>query len=198
MPTLAVVVMHEVKDYDAWKTAFDEQAQARKDAGLLGESIMRGADNDKLVAVYAPASDPVKLKAFLDSKDLKDKMKSGGVKGKPTVYVFNSAGGKMAPQERTGLYGAMLQLTVKDFDAFKTAIEGEDQAREAAGIIGYGIGQNPDKATEGYLYFQSEDAAKLKAYVADKETKKAWKDAGVKSQAKLTVLKEGTMTMYPK
>jgi quinol monooxygenase YgiN len=198
MPQLAMVVIHEVKDFDTWKQAFDEHASARKEAGLLGEGVMRGVDNDKLVAVYSPASDPVKLKAFLESKDLKDKMKTAGVKGKPTVYVFNSAGGKMAPPDKTGLFGAIVQVNVKDFDAFKTAIESQDQARTDAGIIGYGIGQSPDKATEGYLYLQSEDVAKLKAYVTAKETKKAWKDAGAQGQPKATVLKEGEMTMYPK
>lgn len=198
MPALAMLIIQEVKNYDTWKAAFDEQVAARKDAGLLGEGVMRGADNDKQVAVYAPASDAAKLKAFLESKDLKDKMKAGGVKGKPTIYVFTTAGGKMAPPDKTDLYGAIVQLDVKDFAAFKTAIEAQDQAREAAGIVGYGLGQNPEKATEGYLYLQSQDAAKLKAYVNGKETKKVFKDAGVQGKPKVTVLKEGPMTMYPK
>lgn len=193
-----MVVIHEVKDFDTWKKAFDEHATFRKDAGLIGEGVMRGADNDKLVAVYAPATDPAKLKAFIESKDLKEKMKSAGVKGKPTIYVFSNKGGKMAPPDKTGLYGAIIQLTVKDFTAFKTALESQDQVRETAGVVGYGIGQSPDKATEGYLYLQSEDVAKLKAYVGSKETKKAWKDASVQGTPKVTVLKEGTMVMYGK
>jgi quinol monooxygenase YgiN len=196
MPPLAVVVMHEVKDFDAWKKVFDEDAAARKEAGMLGEGVMRGVDNEKLVAVYAPATDLAKLKAFTTSKELKDKMKTAGVKGKPTIYVFNTEGGKMAPPDKTGLYGMLLQFNVKDFAAFKTALESEEQAREGAGVIGYGLGQSPDKATQGYLYLQSEDAAKLKGYVTSKETKKAWKDAGLQGTPKTTLLKEDTMTMY--
>lgn len=56
--------------------------------------------------------------------------------------------------------------------------------------------QNPDLATDAYLHLQSEDLAKLKAYLGAKETKAAWKDAGVQGTPKVTVLKEGAMTMY--
>jgi hypothetical protein len=198
MPQLAAVVIHEVKDFDAWKTVFDEHQQARKEAGMLGEGLMRGADNDKLVAIYAPASDAAKLQAFFESKDLKDKMKAGGVKGKPTIYIFNNAGGKMAPPDKTGLFGAITSAKVKDFATFKTAIEGEADARAAAGVVGYGLGQGVDKPTEAFLYLQAEDLAKLKAYVGSKETKKAWKDATVEGQPKTTYVKEGALTMYPK
>ncbi len=198
MPQLAALVIHQVKDFDAWKKVFDEDQPARKEAGVVGEGVMRGADNDKLVAIYMPASDQAKLKAFLESKDLKDKMKAAGVKGKPTVYVFHTEGGKMAPPDKTGLFGAIIQTKVKDFAAFKTAIEGEDQARANAGILGYGLGQSPDKPTEGYLYLQGEDLTKLKTYLGSKETKKAWKEAGVQGTPKTTIVKESTTTMYPK
>ena len=195
MPTAAGIVIHEVKDYAAWKPVFDGHIDARKAAGFLGEGIMRGVDNDKQVAVYLPTTDAAKATAFFADKALKDKMKEAGVKGKPTMYVFNTAGGKMA-KVAGPLFGAILQVNVKDFAAFKTAIEAQDAALTTAGIAGYGIGQSPDTATVGYLYLQAEDVAKLKAYLAAKETKKAMKDAGVKGQPKTTVVQETGMMMY--
>jgi hypothetical protein len=196
MPPYAAVVIHEVKDFDAWKPVFDSHIEARKQAGVLGEGVMRGVDNDKLVMVYLPASDPEKVKALVESKELKDKMKEGGVKGKPTVLIFKDEGGKMAPPDKTGLYGAVVQYNVKDFAAFKTALEGQEPARSAAGILGYGLGQSVDKDTQAIVYLQSDDAAKLKTYLDAAETKKAMKDAGVKGQPKVTVAQEGSMTMY--
>lgn len=196
MPPYAAVVIHEVKDYDAWKPVFDGDIEARKQAGITGEGVMRGVPNDKLVAVYLPATDPEKVKTLTTSKELKDKMKEGGVKGKPTVLIFKDAGGKMAPPDKTGLYGAILQYNVKDFAAFKTALEGQEQARGAAGIIGYGLGQSVDKETQAFLYLQSDDSAKIKTYLDAKETKAAMKDAGVKGQPKVTMVQEGTMVMY--
>jgi len=195
MPTAAGIVIHEVKDYAAWKTVFDSHLDVRKAAGFLGEGIMRGVDNDKLVAVYLPTTDSAKATAFFADKALKDKMKEAGVKGKPTMYVFNTAGGKMA-KAAGPLFGAILQVNVKDFAAFKTAIEAQDAALTTAGIAGYGLGQSPDTATVGYLYLQAEDVAKLKVYLAAKETKKAMKDAGVKGQPKTTVVQETGMMMY--
>jgi quinol monooxygenase YgiN len=196
MPPYAAVVIHEVKDYDAWKTHFDGHIDARKQAGAIGEGLMRGVDNDKQVVVYLPATDPEKLKAFSTSKELKDKMKEAGVKGKPTVLIFKDAGGKMAPPDKTGLYGAILQYNVKDFAAFKTALEGQESARATAGIIGYGLGQSVDKETTAYVYLQSDDAAKLKTYLDAKETKAAMKDAGAKGQPKVNLVQEGPMKMY--
>jgi len=195
-PPFAAVIIHDVKDYDAWKTAFDGHLDARKQAGLLGEGVMRGVDNDKTVVVYVSANDSEQIKTFLASKELKDKMKEAGVKGKPTTYIFKDSGGKMAPQEKTGLYGAILQYNVKDFAAFKTALEGQDAARSGAGILGWALGQSVDKETVAYLYLQSDDAAKIKTYLDAKETKQAMKDAGVRGQPKTTVVQEGAMTMY--
>jgi hypothetical protein len=197
MPPFAAVVIHEVKDFDAWKPVFDSHMEARKQAGILGEGIMRGVDNPKLVVVYLPATDPEKVKALVDAKETKDKMKEGGVKGKPTVLIFKDQGGKMAPPDKTGLYGAVVQYNVKDFAAFKTALEGQEAARSAAGVLGYGLGQAVDKETQALVYFQSDDAAKIKTYLDAKETKQAMKDAGVKGQPKVTVVQEGSMTMYP-
>ena len=196
MPPYAAVVMHEVKDYDAWKPVFDGHIEARKQAGILGEGVMRGVPNDKLVVIYLPATDAEKVKAMFDSKELKDKMKEAGVKGKPTFLLFKDEGGKMAPPDKTGLYGAVLQYNVKDFAAFKTALEGQEAARSAAGIIGYGLGQSVDKETQAFVYLQSDDAAKIKTYLDAKETKAAMKEAGAKGQPKVTVVQEGSMTMY--
>jgi hypothetical protein len=197
MPTSAAVVIHTVKDYDAFKKVFDENQQVRKDGGALGDGVMRGVDNPKLVAVYLPTNDIAKLKEFTASKELKDKMKEAGVVGKPTIYLFNSAGGKMAPPDKASLFGAILELDTKDFAAFKTGLDAQQPARDTAGIVGYGLGQGVDKPNTAYLYLQSDDAAKLKTYLAAKDTKQAFKDAGVKNALKPTaVVQEATMTMY--
>lgn len=196
MPPYAAVVIHEVKDYDAWKPVFDSHIEARKQAGILGEGVMRGVANDKQVVIYLPASDAEKVKAMLDAKDTKDKMKEGGVKGKPTILIFKDAGGKMAPPDKTGLYGAILQYNVKDFAAFKAALEGQEPARSTAGIIGYGLGSGVEKDTQAMVYLQSDDAAKIKTYLDAKETKAAMKEAGAKGLPKVTLVQEGSMTMY--
>jgi hypothetical protein len=196
MPPYAAIIIHSVKDYDKWRPVFDGDADARKAAGMVGESVMRGVDDDKTVAIYVPATDIEKVKAFMGDKALAAKMKEGGVKGKPTVYMFKMVSAKMPSHPAGDVYGAILKYSVKDFDAFKTAIEGSETARSGAGLIGWGIGQGTDKATDAYLYLQSDDAAKLKTYLAAKETKAAMKDAGAKGQPKTTLVKEVSNRMY--
>jgi hypothetical protein len=196
MPPFAAIIMHDVKDYDAWRTAFDGHADARKGAGLVGEAVMRGVDNDKTVLIYAPASDADKAKAFFADKELGKTMKEAGVKGKPTIYLFKMVNAKMPMNPSGDVYGAVLKYDVKDFDAFKAAIEGGEAARSSAGLIGWGLGQSVDKPTDAIVYLQSNDVEKLKGYLAAKETKAAMKDAGAKGQPKTTVVKEVSHRMY--
>lgn len=89
--TIRLMVKHKVKDWDAWKKAFDDHKQARVDAGLtdrvLGYTV---GDNHSVTIVFAVA-DMTKAKAFINSKDLKDKMKEGGVEGPPSFFFYRIA-----------------------------------------------------------------------------------------------------------
>jgi len=196
MPAHGLMVIHKVKDFDAWKTAFDANAAARKEAGIAGHAIMRGSDDPKLVVVWAPVSDLEKTKTFVADKTQKDKMKEAGVQGKPEIQLSNVAAMQMDPNKK-GLPGALLTAKVKDFDAFKTAFESGAQARTDAGVVGYALSQDAATPTVAYVYLQSEDPAKLKTYVGAKETKQAWKEAGVIGPAKVTLVQEGESVMYP-
>jgi quinol monooxygenase YgiN len=197
MPPYAAMVTHRVKDFAAWKAGFDAHADARKQASIAAHGVMRGATDDKLVSVYLPASDPAKLQAFLEAKELKDSMKAAGVQGKPTIYVFKSVSEKMAPPDKHAVVGTVVEYDVKDFATFQQAIEAQSDARSAAGVLGYGLGQSLKKPNIAYLYLQSDDAAKLKAYLSAKETKKAMKDAGVRGTPPPPMLfKESEMVVY--
>jgi len=196
MPAHGVVIIQKVKDYDAWKTSFDADAAARKQAGIEGHSIMRGTDDPKLVVIWAPVSDIGKAKGFLDDKAQKDKMKQAGVQGKPEIQLSNVSAMQMDSNKKS-LPAALLNAKVKDFAAFKTAFESGAQARTDAGIVGFALSQDAATPTVAYVYLQSEDPSKLKSYVTAKETKQAWKDAGVIGPAKVTLVQEGEMVMYP-
>jgi quinol monooxygenase YgiN len=196
MPKHGLLILHKVKNYDAWKPVFDGDVQARKDGGLTGHVIMRGVADPNLVAIWAPVSDVEKAKAFVANKELKDKMKQAGVQGKPEILFESMVAAQMDPKQ-SGLSGAMLTAKVKDFAAFKAAFDTAAQARTDAGVIGYALSQDLAEPSVTYVYLQSEDAAKLKTYVEAKETKQAWKDAGVVGPAKVTLVSEGEMVMYP-
>ena len=86
--TVRIMVRHKVKDWDAWKKAFDSHKQMRMDAGLtdrvIGYSV---GDNHQVTLVFATA-DLDKAKAFMNSQELKDKMKEAGVEGAPDRFMY--------------------------------------------------------------------------------------------------------------
>lgn len=86
-----VMVMHKVKDYDAWKKEFDAHKQARTDAGLMDRAVGYSFDDKNSVVVVCGVNDMKKAKDFMNSKDLKDKMAAAGVVGPPTIHFYNVA-----------------------------------------------------------------------------------------------------------
>lgn len=84
-----VMIMHTVKDYDAWKKEFDSHKQARMDAGLVDRALGYSFDNKNAVTVVCAITDMKKAKEFMNSKDLKDKMAAAGVVGAPTIHFYN-------------------------------------------------------------------------------------------------------------
>lgn len=83
-----VMVSHKVKDYDAWRKAFDEGRQARKDNGLTDRIIAQDVTDKNNVVIFLAITDAAKAKAFMNSKDLKATMEKAGVVGAPSVYMY--------------------------------------------------------------------------------------------------------------
>lgn len=82
---------HKVKDWDAWKKEFDSHKQVRMDAGLIDRSLGYSVSDNHMVSIVFAVTDIKKAKAFLSSKDLKDKMTAAGVDGPPTAFFYTIA-----------------------------------------------------------------------------------------------------------
>ena len=83
-----VMMTHKVKDWDAWKKEFDSHKQVRMDAGLADRVVGHDIDDNHLVRLVFAVNDMAKAKAFMASKDLKDKMTAAGVEGPPTMFYY--------------------------------------------------------------------------------------------------------------
>lgn len=86
--TVRLMVTHKVKDWDAWKKSYDSHKQARVDAGLMDRALAYTVGDNHSVTIVFAVSDMVKAKAFMSSKDLKDKMAEAGVEGPPTFFFY--------------------------------------------------------------------------------------------------------------
>jgi len=86
--TVRLMVTHKVKDWDTWKKAFDSHKQVRTDAGLIDRALGHTVGDDHYVTIVFAVSDMAKAKAFMNSKDLKDKMAEAGVDGPPAFFFY--------------------------------------------------------------------------------------------------------------
>ncbi len=86
-----VIMTHKVKDWVVWKKEFDSHKQMRMDAGLADRVVGHSVDDTHMVTLVFAINDMAKAKAFMASKDLKDKMAAAGVEGPPTVFYYTVA-----------------------------------------------------------------------------------------------------------
>ena len=86
----AIAIGHEVSDYDAWKVKFDEDADARNEAGVKFEALSTDADNPNMVYIMFSTNDLDGAMEMIESEDLKQKMADAGVIGEPEVSIWVS------------------------------------------------------------------------------------------------------------
>lgn len=88
-PLAGLIVRHEVRDYAAWKIAFDGDGPARAKAGVIGHAVNRSVRNPNVVVVYLQAESLDVLRAFAASSALKQVMQAAGVVGAPDLSFVN-------------------------------------------------------------------------------------------------------------
>lgn len=86
-----VIIRHKVKDFAAWKKAFDAHKPVREEAGLIRSKVFRSAGDANEVVLIFDGADIEKTKAFMASPDVQDAIKAAGVTGTPDVYFLNAA-----------------------------------------------------------------------------------------------------------
>ena len=87
--TNRLLMIEKIKDWSTWKKEFDQNKQARIDAGLIDRALGYAVDDPNQVMIVFAITDMAKAKAFLQSQDLKDKMARAGVEGKPVPFYYN-------------------------------------------------------------------------------------------------------------
>lgn len=196
MPKSSALVTFKVKDYATWKPVFDSGEQARKDGGALGHAIARDTVKGDTIQLWIPTADPDKLAAIYETPEVKAKMKEGGVIGKPKVTPLAHA--EMSPPAGTAMprFGALADVKVKDYAAWKAIFDADTQARTDAGVASYAISQDPKDPTHVYVWLEGDDKDRLDAYLKSKELKARNKEAGVKGTPKTGLFENVEMKMY--
>ena len=82
-----VLIIHEVEDYAAWKTVFDNAAQIRKDAGELSYQLLKFETDANNLVHFSRWSSLQDAKGFFESERLVEIRKQAGVKAPTFVYL---------------------------------------------------------------------------------------------------------------
>lgn len=82
-----IVVRHDVTDFVAWKKVFDGGKPDRDKAGMKDVYVLRDNDKPNFVTVVHETTNLDKVKAFMGSPGLKEKMSQAGVMGPPDIKI---------------------------------------------------------------------------------------------------------------
>lgn len=77
-----------VKDWDAWRKAFEEGKQERIDNGITVRAFGHDPDDNKKVSLVTAVTDTAKAFAYYKSDALKKRREAGGVIGEPKRFLF--------------------------------------------------------------------------------------------------------------
>jgi hypothetical protein len=80
--------MLTVKDWDTWKTSFENNRQLRIDNGLTDRAYGYDPDNNKKVIVVYGINDTAKANSFWKSDIMKQNMEKAGVIGQPERFDY--------------------------------------------------------------------------------------------------------------
>ena len=86
-----VLIKHPVKNFEAWKTAFDNFVDFRRTSGEKSHRVMQADGDPNNLVVFFEWESEDKARAFLSSDDLKNAMGEAGVAGPPEITFLQDA-----------------------------------------------------------------------------------------------------------
>jgi len=88
---VTAAIEHQVKDYDAWREAYDAFADVQKANGVTSESVHRSKDDGNDLLVIHRFANVEDADAFFALPVLREKMQQGGVEGEPRIEIYQDA-----------------------------------------------------------------------------------------------------------
>ncbi len=78
----------KVKDYAVWKRGYDGHVKERKAAGERAFRVFRNVDDPNTVTVLSVQESAEKLRAFMESPDLKAAMRAAGITQMGQMFIL--------------------------------------------------------------------------------------------------------------
>lgn len=176
-PFDAMEISHTVKDYPAWKKAFDLDSTTRIANGLDLMVVGKNMENANDLVIYLNAADVTKAKAFAADPRLKELMEKSGVSSEPEINYWH-----VLRFDREAKEGTWVTVThrVKDFDAWLKVFDNEGTAARAAeGLYDVVLARGVDDPNLVFMVFDIKDLDQAKASIGSDAKKALMESAGV-------------------
>lgn len=82
-----VLIIHEVEDYAAWKTVFDNASHIRKEAGEISYQLLKFDTDANNIVHFSRWNSLKNARGFFESERLVEIRKQAGVKAPTFVYL---------------------------------------------------------------------------------------------------------------
>ena len=86
-----LVILHRVRDYQAWRRVYDDFKPNQTAGGVTAESVYRAKDDPNNVLVLHSFGTMAEAEAFVASPELREAMQRAGVAGAPRIEFFEEA-----------------------------------------------------------------------------------------------------------
>ena len=86
-----LTVHFKVKDFNAWRTSYNERETNRVSAGITNGRVFRSADDPNDVVILQDVADVAKARTWYGSDEMKTVMEKSGVVGSPSVRFAAAA-----------------------------------------------------------------------------------------------------------
>ncbi len=82
-----VLIIHQVKDYSAWKVIFDNAANIRKQAGEISYQVLKYENDSNKIVHFSVWNSLDNARQFFESPELVQIRKDAGVESPEFIYL---------------------------------------------------------------------------------------------------------------
>jgi hypothetical protein len=180
----SVFVVHQVKDFDAFKKFLDEGEAERKAMNVFGHILTRL--DDGRVVIHFFAHDIKEVDAALRSPRMDDYFKREGAPDASLVWLVRDEVVAAPARPIEGkTFSLFFKLKTSDFAAFKKSFEGHASVYAEQGVVAYGLHRSTAQDETVILHFVGTDHDRLAALATRPELVDMLWEGGAANTTKL-------------
>lgn len=177
-----VGVTQSVRDYTQWRHVFDSVTDP---AAVL--SIYESPDDPTLVTVFELTHSHEDAKNHFKSKEVKKELEEAGVTSDPVYHYYDIKYRLSDPTPK--IYRVAVSHEVEDYTHWRKIFDEDEPIRAKANLELRAISVDADDPHMVHIMFATDNIDKAKEVINSDELRQRMKEAGVKAEPVITVLK---------